>query len=123
LKVQYDTTKVFKVGGKDVMDIVLDGEIDEILYTRAGGIMAAEEMVGKLATAEYNKTIIIAQQEIQKAVVLGLSVQALREGGAVVSKNVYVDLSKDGLLFLVVIQEIYGESFVLMSTNNSVPVV
>jgi hypothetical protein len=37
------------------MDIVLDGEIDEILYTRAGGIMAAEEMVGKLATAEYNK--------------------------------------------------------------------
>jgi hypothetical protein len=35
LKVQYDTTKVFKVGGKDVMDIVLDGEIDEILYTRA----------------------------------------------------------------------------------------
>jgi hypothetical protein len=52
--VQYDTTKVFKVGGKDVMDIVLD-EIDEILYTRAGGIMAAEEMVGKLATAEYNK--------------------------------------------------------------------
>jgi hypothetical protein len=53
LKVQYDT-KVFKVGGKDVMDIVLDGEIDEILYTRAGGIMA-EEMVGKLATAEYNK--------------------------------------------------------------------
>jgi hypothetical protein len=51
LKVQYDTTKVFKVGGKDVMD----GEIDEILYTRAGGIMAAEEMVGKLATAEYNK--------------------------------------------------------------------
>jgi hypothetical protein len=28
--VQYDTTKVFKVGGKDVMDIVLDGEIDEI---------------------------------------------------------------------------------------------
>jgi hypothetical protein len=33
----------------------LDGEIDEILYTRAGGIMAAEEMVGKLATAEYNK--------------------------------------------------------------------
>jgi hypothetical protein len=52
--VQYDTTKVFKVGGKDVMDIV-DGEIDEILYTRAGGIMAAEEMVGKLATAEYNK--------------------------------------------------------------------
>jgi hypothetical protein len=25
------------------------------LYTRAGGIMAAEEMVGKLATAEYNK--------------------------------------------------------------------
>jgi hypothetical protein len=25
------TTKV-KVGGKDVMDIVLDGEIDEILY-------------------------------------------------------------------------------------------
>jgi hypothetical protein len=32
---------------------------------------------------------------------------------------VYVDLSKDGLLFLVVIQEIYGESFVLMSTNNS----
>jgi hypothetical protein len=23
LKVQYDTTKVFKVGGKDVMDIVL----------------------------------------------------------------------------------------------------
>jgi hypothetical protein len=36
--VQYDT-KVFKVGGKDVMDIVLDGEIDEILYTRAGGIM------------------------------------------------------------------------------------
>jgi hypothetical protein len=24
------------------MDIVLDGEIDEILYTRAGGIMAAE---------------------------------------------------------------------------------
>jgi hypothetical protein len=33
LKVQYDTTKVFKVGGKDVMDIVLDGEI-EILYTR-----------------------------------------------------------------------------------------
>jgi hypothetical protein len=58
LKVQYDTTKVFKVGGKDVMDIVLDGEIDEILYTRAGGIMAAEEMVGKLATAEYNKTIM-----------------------------------------------------------------
>jgi hypothetical protein len=108
--VQYDTTKVFKVGGKDVMDIVLDGEIDEILYTRAGGIMAAEEMVGKLATAEYNKTIIIAQQEIQKAVVLGLSVQALREGGAVVSKNVYVDLSKDGLLFLVVIQEIYTEN-------------
>jgi hypothetical protein len=53
--VQYDTTKVFKV---DVMDIVLDGEIDEILYTRAGGIMAAEEMVGKLATAEYNKTIM-----------------------------------------------------------------
>jgi hypothetical protein len=43
LKVQYDTTKVFKVGGKDVMDIVLDGEIDEILYTRAGGIMAAED--------------------------------------------------------------------------------
>jgi hypothetical protein len=42
------------------MDIVLDGEIDEILYTRAGGIMAAEEMVGKLATAEYNKNIIIA---------------------------------------------------------------
>jgi hypothetical protein len=33
---------------------------------------------------------------------------------------VYVDLSKDRLLFLVVIQEIYGESFVLMSTNNSV---
>jgi hypothetical protein len=33
------------------MDIVLDGEIDEILYTRAGGIMAAEE-IGKLATAE-----------------------------------------------------------------------
>jgi hypothetical protein len=29
---------------------MLDGEIDEILYTRAGGIMAAEEMVGKLAT-------------------------------------------------------------------------
>jgi hypothetical protein len=28
------------------------------LYTRAGGIMAAEEMVGKLATAEYNKTIM-----------------------------------------------------------------
>jgi hypothetical protein len=55
LKVQYDTTKVFKVGGKDVMDIVLDGEIDEILYTRAGGIMAAEEMVGKLATAESIK--------------------------------------------------------------------
>jgi hypothetical protein len=27
-------------------------------YTRAGGIMAAEEMVGKLATAEYNKTIM-----------------------------------------------------------------
>jgi hypothetical protein len=25
------------------MDIVLDGEIDEILYTRAGGIMAAED--------------------------------------------------------------------------------
>jgi hypothetical protein len=98
LKVQYDTTKVFKVGGKDVMDIVLDGEIDEILYTRAGGIMAAEEMVGKLATAEYNKNdYVIAQQEIQKAVVLGLSVQALREGGAVVSKNVYVDLSKDGV--------------------------
>jgi hypothetical protein len=48
--VQYDTTKVFKVGGKDVMDIVLDGEIDEILYTtRAGGIMAAEEMVGKIS--------------------------------------------------------------------------
>jgi hypothetical protein len=35
----------------------LDGEIDEILYTRAGGIMAAE-MVGKLATAEYNKRIM-----------------------------------------------------------------
>jgi hypothetical protein len=35
--------------------ICIDGEIDEILYTRAGGIMAAEEMVGKLATAEYNK--------------------------------------------------------------------
>jgi hypothetical protein len=52
-------------------------------------------------------------------VVLGLSVQALREGGAVVS-NVYVDLSKDGLLFLVVIQEIYTENPVLMSTNNSV---
>jgi hypothetical protein len=28
-----------------------------ILYTRAG-IMAAEEMVGKLATAEYKKTIM-----------------------------------------------------------------
>jgi hypothetical protein len=52
-------------------------------------------------------------------VVLGLSVQALREGGAVVSKNVYVDLSKDRLLFLVVIQEIYTENPV-MSTNNSV---
>jgi hypothetical protein len=35
------------------MDIVLDGEIDEILLY--SGIMAAEEMVGKLATAEYNK--------------------------------------------------------------------
>jgi hypothetical protein len=87
LKVQYDTTKVFKVGGKDVMDIVLDGEIDEILYTRAGGIMAAEEMVGKLATAEYNKNDYVIAAEIQKAVVLGLSVQALREGGAVVSKK------------------------------------
>jgi hypothetical protein len=55
--VQYDTTKVFKVGGKDVMDIVLDGEIDEILYTRAGGIMAAEEMVGKLATLSIIKRL------------------------------------------------------------------
>jgi hypothetical protein len=36
------------------MDIVLTVKY-EILYTRAGGIMAAEEMVGKLATAEYNK--------------------------------------------------------------------
>jgi hypothetical protein len=36
----------------------------------------------KLATAEYNKNDYIATR-IQKAVVLGLSVQALREGGAV----------------------------------------
>jgi hypothetical protein len=41
-------------------------------------------------------------------VVLG-PVQALREGGAV-SKNVYVDLSKDGVVALVVIQEIYTEN-------------
>jgi hypothetical protein len=42
--------------------------------------MPAEQMVGKLAAAEYNKNdYVIAQQEIQKAVVLGLSVQALRE--------------------------------------------
>jgi hypothetical protein len=27
------------------MDIVLEGEIDDILYTRAGGIMPAEQMV------------------------------------------------------------------------------
>jgi hypothetical protein len=71
----------------DVYGYVLDGEIDEILYTRAGGIMAAEEMVGKLATAEYNKNdYVIAPAKIQKAVVLG-RVQALREGGAVVSKK------------------------------------
>jgi hypothetical protein len=42
------------------MDIVLDGEIDEILYTRAGGIMAAEEMVGKLATADNKNDYVIA---------------------------------------------------------------
>jgi hypothetical protein len=56
-------------------------------------------------------------------VVLGPSVQALREGGAVVSKNVYVDLSKDGVAVLVVIQEIYTENLVLMSTNKALPVV
>jgi hypothetical protein len=61
------------------MDIVLDGEIDEILYTRAG-IMAAEEMVGKLATAEYNKNdYVIAPAKIQKAVVLGLSYKRLEK--------------------------------------------
>jgi hypothetical protein len=38
----------------------------------------------------------MAQQKNTEAVVLELSVQALREGGAVVSKNVYVDLSKTG---------------------------
>jgi hypothetical protein len=61
------------------MDIVLDGEIDEILYTRAGGIMAAEEMVGKLATAIIKRLCNSSKRKIQKAVVLGLSVQALRE--------------------------------------------
>jgi hypothetical protein len=85
LKVQYDTTKVFKEVKVKVMDIVLDGEIDEILYTRAGGI-AAEEMVGKLATAEYNKNDYVIAPA-RNGVVLGLSVQALREGGAVVSKT------------------------------------
>jgi hypothetical protein len=78
-------------------------------------------MVGKLATAEYNKNdYVIAPAKIQKAVVLGLSVQALREGGAVVSKNVYVDL-KDGVAVSGSDSgNLHGESFVLMSTNNSV---
>jgi hypothetical protein len=49
--------------------------------------MAAEEMVGKLATAEYNKTIIIAPaRNTEGGGFLGPSVQALREG-AVVSKK------------------------------------
>jgi hypothetical protein len=53
-------------------------------------------------------------------VVLGPSV-ALREGGAVVSKNVYVDLSKDGVAVSGSDSgNLHGESFVLMSTNNSV---
>jgi hypothetical protein len=47
--VQY-STKVFKVGVK-ILWILVDGEIDRIHYTRAGGItVAASEMVGKLAT-------------------------------------------------------------------------
>jgi hypothetical protein len=47
------------------MDIVLDGEIDEILYTRAG-IMAAEEMVGKLATAEYKKRLCNSSKKYRR---------------------------------------------------------
>jgi hypothetical protein len=77
-------------------------------------------MVGKLATAEYNKNdYVIAIKQIQKEVVLGHA--ALREGGAVVSKNVYVDLSKDGVAVSGSDSgNLHGESFVLMSTNNSV---
>jgi hypothetical protein len=49
--------------------------------------MPAEQMVGKLAAAEYNKNdYVIAQQVYKKAVVLGLSVQ-IQRGGAVVSKK------------------------------------
>jgi hypothetical protein len=61
--------------------------------------MAAEEMVGKLATAEYNKNdYVIAPARNTEGGGFRTSVQALREGGAVVSKkNVYVDLSKDGV--------------------------
>jgi hypothetical protein len=47
-------------------------------------------------------------------------VQALREGGAVVSKKRVQIYLKTELLFLVVIQEIYTENPLLMSTNNSV---
>jgi hypothetical protein len=84
--------------------------------------MAAEEMVGKLATAEYNKNdYVIAPAKYRRRWFLGLSVQALREGGAVVSKNVYVDLSKDGVAVSGSDSgNLHGESFVLMSTNNSV---
>jgi hypothetical protein len=48
-------------------------------------------------------------------VVLGLSVQALREGGAVVSKKTYVDLSKDGVVSGSDSGNLH-ESFVLMFT-------
>jgi hypothetical protein len=79
--------------------------------------MAAEEMVGKLATAEYNKNDYVIAPARQKAVVFE-SVQALREG--VVVKNVYVDLSKDGVAVSGSDSgNLHGESFVLMSTNNS----
>jgi hypothetical protein len=47
------------------MDIVLEGEIERYSH-RAGGIMPAEQMVGKLAAAEYNKNdYVIAQQVMQ----------------------------------------------------------
>jgi hypothetical protein len=64
------------------MDIVLDGEIDEILYTRAGGIMAAEEMVGKLATAEYNKNDYNSSARNTEGGGFGTKCTS-REGGAV----------------------------------------
>jgi hypothetical protein len=83
--------------------------------------MAAEEMVGKLATAEYNKNdYVIAPARNTEGGGFRTSVQALREGGAVVSKNVYVDLSKDGVVSGSDSGNLHGESFVLMSTNNSV---